>query len=111
MEPRDADPAPEERVRAAPGAHDRPDGLVPGNDRRTTDGQVALDDVEIGPADAARRDGDEDLARARDGIGRLLEDERPRGDGRGTVQTERAHITNLGPCVLSRQPGMMRLLH
>ena len=63
------------------------DDLVPGHERQLGLGQLAIDDVEVGAAHAAGRDCDEDLARARLGIGQLgLAERRAR-----RVEDHRAH--------------------
>jgi predicted RNase H-like HicB family nuclease len=62
-----------------------------GNHERPYDRQVALDDVEIRPADSAGRDLHEDLAGARSRIRDVLEDEGPRLDRSRSVEPEGAH--------------------
>jgi hypothetical protein len=49
---------------------------VPRDERQTLGLEIALDDVEIGTADRARRDPDPDLTRPRLGVGELDEPER-----------------------------------
>jgi hypothetical protein len=54
---------------------DAPDDLMPWNDRELRVWQFAINDVEIGPADAASLDPDPKLARAGNGIGQFLENQ------------------------------------
>ena len=56
MQPGDADPVADAK-RPAPGAErvDGPDDLVTGGDRQERELEVALDDVQVGPAAPARR--------------------------------------------------------
>jgi len=62
-----------------------------GNHERPYDRELALDDVEIRPADSAGRDLHEDLAGARSRIGNVFEDEGPRLDRSRCVEPEGAH--------------------
>ncbi len=50
--------------------------LVTGHDRRPHVGQFAVDEMQVGAADAARLDADQEFRRARLGIGALLHDQR-----------------------------------
>ena len=64
-------------------AHD----LVARHERQLGLGQLAVDDVQVGPADAAGLDGDEDLARGRLRVGQVgLAQRRAR-----RVENHRAH--------------------
>src|SRR6185437_1155532 len=75
-EPGDADPGANcRRGDAGAEASDDADDLVAGYQRQRRVGQLAVDDVEVGPADAARLDPDEELARAGNRIGPDLEDQ------------------------------------
>ena len=56
---------------------DSPDDFMARNDRELRVRQLAIDNMEIGPADAACFHPDPKLARAGDGIGQFLEDQRP----------------------------------
>jgi DUF177 domain-containing protein len=58
---------------------DDADDLVPGDDRQPRAGDLAVEDVQVGPADAAGVDANEHLARSRLGVGNLREPERPAG--------------------------------
>ena len=94
-------------VTPAPDLGDRADDLVPRRDRRLPDGELSLDDVQVGPADAARRDADEDLAGAgargpetssrRSG----RSSRRARGDGVG----RRAAVPSRAQAYLRRRPA------
>src|SRR5439155_20998249 len=65
-QPRDADTlARREASRPGPAALDLAHDLVAGDDRRSHERQVALDDVEVGAADTACGDPHADLAGAR----------------------------------------------
>jgi hypothetical protein len=61
-----------EAVRVRTGTLDAPDDLMTRHDRRPHRRQLALDDVQIGPAHAARADAYEHLARSRRRCGPLL---------------------------------------
>jgi len=61
-EPGDPHPGADgEACRAPAGGVDGPDGLVAGDDGKPAGGKVALDHVEVGPADPAGPDADPDL--------------------------------------------------
>ena len=61
-EPGNADaPSGPERRHAVAGPVDDADDLVTGHDRQTRIRQLAVDDVQVGPADAAGLDADQDL--------------------------------------------------
>ena len=102
VEPRDSHAPARERLGAGPAGRHPADDLVARHDRRLAEREVALHDVEVGPADAAGRDLDEHLARARDGLGHLLEGERPRRDRCGSVEPLGAHARTLAPEPRSR---------
>src|SRR5450830_299042 len=91
VEPPDPDAPAEERFGARPRADDRPRDLMAGNHERPYDRELALDDVEIRPADSAGRDLHEDLAGARSRIRDVFEDEGPRLDRSRSVEPEGAH--------------------
>ena len=91
VEPPDPDAPSEERFGSRPRADDGPRDLMAGNHERPYDRQLALDDVEIRPADSAGRDLHEDLARARSRIREVFEDEGPRLDRGRSVEPEGAH--------------------
>ena len=74
-EPRHADARAERRVDAVADRLDPADDLVAGNDRQLRIGQFAVDDVQIGAADAAGLDAHADLAGARLGLGPFLDRE------------------------------------
>ena len=61
-EPRDADPRAGLDARAVAGREHRADDLVAGDQRPPLDVELAVDDVQVGAADAARVDVDEHLA-------------------------------------------------
>ena len=69
------------------GAHD----LMAGNDRRFPHRQLSLDDVQVGPADAAGGDPDEDLVGARAGRRDVVETERPARHGARSMKPHRVH--------------------
>ena len=72
--PRYADPPARPKVRdAIAAALDDADDFVSGNERKLWLRQVAVDDMQIGPADGTGLDPHKDLARARKRIGPLLE--------------------------------------
>ena len=72
---------------AGPAFGHSPDDLVPGDERQLRVGQLAVDDVEIGSADAARVHGDQHLTGLRDGHGELgLPERLP-----GAVEHHRLH--------------------
>jgi hypothetical protein len=77
-EPRDAEPAPVAR---------HADDLMPQDERQPRVGQLAVDDVEIRAADAARLDSEDDLLRPRFRFRQLALGERPSG----RLQHHRAH--------------------
>ncbi len=70
---------------------DRSDDLVAGNDSRMARRQVALGDVEVGAANAAGLDTDENLARARFGVRKLDRAQRIGFDRGGRVYSHRFH--------------------
>ena len=70
-EPGNADPlADREAFDAGAEPLDEADDLVAGNDRQPLVRQLAVDDVQIGAADAAGLDADQQLRRPRRGLGR-----------------------------------------
>src|SRR5262249_44471665 len=84
-----------ESVDARPDGGDPPHDLVAGNDRQPR-GDLALDDVDVGPADPAGLDRDRDLARVRFGRGTIDLAERAPGvaERRRPRQQHRAHGEN-----------------
>ena len=91
-EPRDADPvARPEPVHPGPERLHPPDDLVPEHERQLGVRQLAVRDVEVGPADAARRDRHEDLAGPGARLGDLGEGERLPGG----PEEHRPHGTRL----------------
>src|SRR6266540_2581232 len=80
-EPRDADAvAGREPTGARAECLDPPHHLVPEDERQLGMWQLAVDDVEVGAADAARGDLDPELPRSRDGEGKVrLGERRPQG--------------------------------
>ena len=71
--------------------HDLADDLVAGNDGRAVRRQLALQDVQVGAADAAGQHPQEHLARTRLGHRELDEPERRLRHGGGRRQLHRAH--------------------
>ena len=71
-EPRHADPRPELELDAFARRLDAADDLVPRHDRQLGIGQFAVDDMQVGAADAAGFDPNPNLPRSRLGIGPLL---------------------------------------
>jgi aspartate kinase len=67
------------------------DDLVADDDRKLPAGELVVDDVEVGPADGARRDAHEQLAATRDGLGKLGRPQRPPR----LVEDHRAHRCSL----------------
>jgi hypothetical protein len=63
VEPRDADSRTDGRRRVGAHPHDPSHHLVTRDHVVAMDRQITLDDVEVGPADTARLDPDEDVAR------------------------------------------------
>ncbi len=78
-EPGDADPRAELEVDAFARRLDPADDLVPRHDRQFGIGQFAIDDMQVGAADAAGFDANENLPRSWLGIGTLLHDKRLAG--------------------------------
>ena len=76
-EPRDADPVARREALAA--EDDASDDLVTDDERELRVRQLAVDDVQVRAADAAREDLDEHLSRAGLGIGKIGRAERPPG--------------------------------
>src|SRR5262249_21742293 len=100
VQPRHTDPVADRSARAArPERVDASDDLVAGGDRQVGQLEVALDDVEIGAAAPARRDGGAHLP----GTGRrhrpLDELERPGGDRRRRPEHLRAHDATTRPAL------------
>jgi hypothetical protein len=92
VQPRDADPVPELQARALRAERiDVPDHLVPRHDRQVRQLELALDDVQVGAAAAARVDPDAHLTGAGLGIGALDQLERPAGDRCRRPQYLRPH--------------------
>ena len=79
------------RSAAGTQALDPPDRLVPRHQRQLGRRQLAVDDVQVGAADAASRDPDQHLARARQRNAALLQ----RQGLPDTVEHHRAHLTVL----------------
>lgn len=96
MEPSDPDAPAEERLRARPRPGDRPHDLMAGNHAGLPDRQLPLDDVKVGPADAAGRHFHEDLAGAGSRIGSFLGDQGPGRDRSRGVEPEGAHPERIG---------------
>jgi hypothetical protein len=69
----------------------RSDDLVAGNNSRMARRQVALGDVEVGAANAAGLDTDENLTRSRFGVWKLDRAQRIGFDRRGRVYSHRFH--------------------
>jgi hypothetical protein len=74
-QPRDADARPERDVSTRSCSRNHPDNLMARHDRRMARLKLALDDVEIGAANTASSDRDQDLARLQGRGFTLLEDE------------------------------------
>ena len=91
-EPGDADAvALREALGPLAGLLHRPDDLVTEDERELRIGQLPVDDVQVGAADAAGVHGDEDLTGARLGVGVVgLAQRFPRG-----VEDERTHVTEI----------------
>ena len=113
VEPRHADAvAGHERRRArlaagrVPGAgperRDLADDLMTGDDRRAVRRQLALEDVQVGTADAAGADTEQHLSRTGLGDRQLDELERPVRRRRRSREAHRAHG---GREAIARQPG------
>ena len=58
-------------AKRSPPLDHRSDDLMPGDERQLGVGQLAVHDVQVGPADAARGDPDEDLVLGRLRLGEL----------------------------------------
>ena len=80
-----------DEVRARPERHDLADDLMTGDDGRAVRRQLALEDVQVGAADAAGQHPQEDLARTRLGHRELDEPERRLRHRSGRRQLHRAH--------------------
>ena len=80
------------RSAASPRAVHDPDCLVPGNQRKPGVGELPVDDVQVGAADAAGRDRDEHLSEPRLGIGEVG---RPQGLSAG-IEHHGAHGYGFG---------------
>ena len=65
------------------------DDLVPEHERELRIGELAVEDVQVGTADAAGLDAQEHLARRGLGVGKVAEPERPAG----RVEDHRLHRT------------------
>ncbi len=76
---------------AGPERHDLADDLVAGDDGRAVRRQLALEDVQVGAADAAGQHPQQDLARTRLGHREPNEPERRLRRGSGRRQLHRAH--------------------
>ena len=70
---------------------DAPHDLVARDEGQPVGREVAFDDVEVGAADAARRDAHGDLPGSCHGIGHVAQRERSRGRGGLTVEHHRSH--------------------
>ena len=81
---------------------DATDDLVPGCDGIAQRPQFAGGDVEIGPADAAGFDLEEDLAGAGFGDRQVFDGQRARGNGSGMVQDGGAHLDSAALSVCAR---------
>ena len=90
-EPRDADAGPKRQADALASRLDPADDLMPRHDRQLRIGQVAVDHVQVGAADAAGRDRQPNLPRPRLGLGPLL-DREPLA---GPPENHRAHVREL----------------
>ena len=97
MKPGDADAEAVRQRRARAALLDGADDLMSRRDGRLPDGKLSLDDVEIGSADAAGRDADEDLAGAGLRDWDIFEPQRLFRDGGGTVEAKGAHRGTSGP--------------
>ena len=92
-EPGDSDAiADADRVNARAEFFDARDDLVAGRNRFAQGLEFARGDVEIGAADAAGFNFEQNLAGAGLGDGQVFEGQRPRGDGGGMVQNSGAHL-------------------
>ncbi len=80
-----------DELRAGPERHHLADDLVSGDDGRAVRRQLALQDVQVGAADAAGQHPQEDLARTRLGHRQLDEPERRLRRGSRRRQLHRAH--------------------
>jgi hypothetical protein len=92
VQPGDADPiADAHRLDVGPDGGDRADDLMSRGHRHAPLGQLAFDDVQVGPADPAQAHTDEHLAASGRGHGDVLEHERRALDRGDAVQSCSAH--------------------
>src|SRR5579875_352797 len=89
--PRNADAAPERESLGRPGDH-LADDLVAGDDRTSVRRQLPFANVEVGPADAARPDREEDRSGTKRRPIDLFDQERMCGHGTGRFQQRSPHV-------------------
>jgi hypothetical protein len=79
----------------ASGLLDASDDLVPGYDRQPASGQVTFDELQVGPADRARRDRQDELVRCGLDVRELHEPQGRRPSRRRLRDLQGAHGCNL----------------
>jgi lysophospholipase L1-like esterase len=98
MEPSDAHALPKLAVRDVRAkGFERTHHLMTRNDRRAPHIEIALDDVKVGPADAACVNFDQDFICRRFGDGNIGQSQRMRLNGRGGVEEHGSHEEGIIP--------------
>lgn len=100
--PRDADAGADGECGCS-AVYDLADDLVAGDYGLLERRKVALDDVEVGAADSAGEDSQQDVAGANGGRGEIFEAEELAGSGEGRVEDGGLHDSQISGCLCGRQ--------